>query len=62
MSILTMQNQTEEKARLNFLIPKSLDTQSRLYVSNKYDGYYRGSYTKELELALKKLMDSEVKE
>jgi hypothetical protein len=63
MNILTMQKRKEEKTFLNFDIPKSLDKEWRAYVAKKYNGYYKGAYTKEIEAALRHFMQhSEGKE
>ena len=55
-------NQKERRVPFQLNVPESLDRQFREYVNNKHHGYRKGLFATELELALKNLMESEVKD
>ena len=55
--MLTMQKTKTERTWFNFGIPAELNTEWRKFVSDKYGGYYRGAFTKEIELALRHYID-----
>jgi hypothetical protein len=49
----------EDKTRFNLLLPKELNHEFRDYVLRKYNGYHRGAFTKEFELAIRNLVEKE---
>jgi len=52
-----MQKTKREKTTFfNFQLPKELDKEWRAYVAKKYNGYYKGAYTREIEAALRHFM------
>jgi hypothetical protein len=54
-----MEKTKEEKTKFNFLLPKELDKQWRAYVANKWGGYHKGAFSKEVELAIRRSMEEE---
>ena len=55
--MLTMQKAKEEKTKFTFLLPKQLDKEWRRYIAEKYDGFYKGCFSNEVELAIRHFMD-----
>jgi len=51
----------EGKISFCLLLPKELDREFREFVAEKYGGYHRGILTKEFELAIRNLIDSQGK-
>lgn len=47
----------EKRVPFQLNVPESLDKQFREYVYRKYNGYRKGLFAAELEIALKKLMN-----
>ncbi len=54
MSVI--QKSKQEKTTFNFSLPKELDKEWRAFVAQKYGGYYRGAFSKEVELAIRHFM------
>ena len=52
----------EKRVPFQLNVPESMDKQFRQYVFKKHNGYRKGLFAAELELALNNLMESEVKQ
>jgi hypothetical protein len=64
MSVIQMpkQKRPEGKIAINFLITKEMDQKFRAFIAEKYHGYRRGALSKEMEIAITHLMETEGKQ
>jgi hypothetical protein len=54
-----MQLPKKEKTKFFFELPKDLEKEWRKWVADKHGGYHRGAYSKEVEAAIRRQMESE---
>jgi hypothetical protein len=55
MNVLQMETK-QEKTGFYFILPKQFEKEWRKYVADKYGGYHKGVYSKEVEAALRHYM------
>ena len=55
-------NKEKEKVGFYFKLPKDFEQQWRKYVGDKYGGFHRGVYSREVEAALRHYMREGISE